>query len=124
MSQDKTKASKEEAQRLADLIDEARSTAPTTKWDLLDKYRVVLKRQRRAGTPVRVITEALAKLGIHASEETVRVWFQRNKTVKPSNRMQAVKPVTIKPSTAATALARKAGTSAGASGPRIARNDI
>ena len=108
-----------DAQKLATLIAEAKATGKATKADILEPYRAVLLKERKAGTSIRIMVGSLATLGASISEESLRLWFTRQEAPKrPKTQIQkhesATEPkrsVTIAPT-------------APAPGPRVARADI
>jgi hypothetical protein len=113
------KASPEESKRLSAFIAEARSAKGEAKFAQLDKYRDVLIKER-AQASVREITEAVVKLGIEVSEETVRLWFKRH-AVAPKTTML---PKPIKRVSASASPNDDVPTPPPTRGPRVARNDI
>jgi hypothetical protein len=124
MSKPLTKASREDAKKLTALIAEAKEARATSKTAQLDKYSEVLIKAREEGAKMREITEGVVKLGIGVSEETVRLWFQKNKVASPLStpRTKLSKPtVGILPSPKDSA---PVPPPAPTRGPRIAREDI
>ena len=119
MSQQLSKASQEEAKQLAALIAEARKAKAASKFSQLDKYRDVLIKERPKAS-IREITEAVVRLGIDVSEETVRLWFQHN-AVAPKTTMP---PKQTKRTGSSDGLKTAVPVPPPTRGPRIARDDI
>ena len=97
----------------------------------------MLLTERRAGASIRLIAQSLAKLDVAISEETLRVWFLKEKLPKrrrsrkkraatptakvgPVTPTMAARPVTWCVPTPAPAAS---GTQPGRRGPKIARDN-
>ena len=133
---DITAATTDNARRLAQLVAEGRQPR-SQRFTALEPYRDVLLTERRAGASIRLITQSLAKLGVAISEETLRVWFLKEKLPKrrrsrkkraatptpkvgPVSPTMVARPVTWSvPTPAPVAVA----TQPGRRGPKIARDN-
>ena len=133
---DITVAPTENARRLAQLVAAGRQPR-SQRFTALEPYRDVLLTERRAGASIRLIAQSLAKLDVAISEETLRVWFLKEKLPKrrrsrkkraatptpkvgPVSPTMAARPVTWSVPTPAPAAA---GTQPGRRGPKIARDN-
>ena len=131
-----TDASTENARRLAQLVAAGRQPR-SQRFAALEPYRDVLLTERRAGASIRLIAQSLAKLDVAISEETLRVWFLKEKLpkrrrsrkkraatptpkVSPVSPTMAARPVTWSVPTPASGAA---GTQPGRRGPKIARDN-
>jgi hypothetical protein len=129
-------ASTDNARRLAQLVAAGRQPR-SQRFTALEPYRDVLLTERRAGASIRLIAQSLAKLDVAISEETLRVWFLKEKLPKrrrprkkraatptpkvgPVSPAMAARPVTCSVPTPAPAAA---GTQPGRRGPKIARDN-
>jgi hypothetical protein len=131
-----TDANTENARRLAQLVAAGRQPR-SQRFIALEPYRDVLLTERRAGASIRLIAQSLAKLDVAISEETLRVWFLKEKLPKrrrsrkkraatPTPKVGPVSPtMAARPviSSAPTPVQATAGTQPGRRGPRIARDD-
>jgi hypothetical protein len=124
------------ARRLAQLVAAGRQPR-SRRFTALEPYRDVLLTERRAGASIRLIAQSLAKLDVAISEETLRVWFLKEKLPKrrrsrkkraatptakvgPVSPTMAARPVTWRvPTPAPDAV----GTQPGRRGPKIARDN-
>ena len=113
-----TTQSPSNAQRLAALIAEAKG-GRTTKAGVLEPYRTVLLRERKAGTSVRIMVESLRALGVTISEESLRLWFVRQFAPK-GERVGIVAPIAAK----IEKTAQQASPTVANIGPRVARANI
>ena len=133
---DLTAASTENARRLAQLVAAGRQPR-SQRFAALEPYRDVLLTERRAGASIRLIAQSLTKLDVAISEETLRVWFLKEKLPKrrrprktraatPTPKVSPVSPpMATRPviwSVPAPAPAA-AGTQPGRRGPKIARDN-
>ena len=133
---DITAASTENGRRLAQLVAAGRQPR-SRRFTALEPYRDVLLTERRAGASIRLIAQSLAKLDVAISEETLRVWFLKEKLpkrrrsrkeraatptpkVSPVSPTMAARPVTWSVPTPAPGAA---GTQPGGRGPKIARDN-
>ena len=133
---DVTAASTENGRRLAQLVAAGRQPR-SQRFTALEPYRDVLLTERRAGASIRLIAQSLAKLDVAISEETLRVWFLKEKLpkrrrsrkeraatptpkVSPVSPTMAARPVTWSVPTPAPGAA---GTQPGGRGPKIARDN-
>jgi hypothetical protein len=133
---DITVAPTENARRLAQLVAAGRQPR-SQRFTALEPYRDVLLTERRAGASIRLIAQSLAKLDVAISEETLRVWFLKEKLPKrrrsrkkraatptpkvgPVSPTMAARPVTWSVPTPAPGAA---GTQPGRRGPKIARDN-
>jgi hypothetical protein len=133
---DITAAPTENARRLAQLVAAGRQPR-SQRFTALEPYRDVLLTERRAGASIRLIAQSLAKLDVAISEETLRVWFLKEKLPKrrrsrkkraatptakvgPVSPTMAARPVTWSVPTPAPGAA---GTQPGRRGPKIARDN-
>ncbi len=133
---DITAATTENARRLAQLVAAGRQPR-SRRFTALEPYRDVLLTERRAGASIRLIAQSLAQLDVAISEETLRVWFLKEKLpqrhrsrkkraatptakVSPLSSTMAVRPVTWSVPTPAPGAA---GTQPGRRGPKIARDN-
>lgn len=131
-----TEPSTGQAQALARLIADGRKPR-SQRFVALAPYRDVLITERRAGASIRLMTQSLAKMGVTISEETLRVWFLKEKLpmrrrprkkrtamptpkVSPVSPTMAARPVTWSVPTPAPGAA---GTQPGRRGPKIARDN-
>jgi len=109
-----------EAHKLSALIAEAKARK-TIKAAGLDRFRVVLLKERKTRTSVRILAESLAKMGVVVSEETLRLWVVRQEERQPFQKKPSRIPAT-KPTASTTT---HGDVIAGAAvGPRVARADI
>jgi|GEM_PF-5887837 len=133
---DITAASTENARRLAQLVAAGRQPR-SQRFAALEPYRDVLLTERRAGASIKLIAQSLTKLDVAISEETLRVWFLKEKLPKrrrprkmraatPTPKVNPVSPtMATRPviwSVPAPAQAA-AGTQPGRRGPKIARDN-
>ncbi|MBI5693760.1 MAG: hypothetical protein HZC55_27110 [Verrucomicrobia bacterium] len=133
---DNTATPSENARRLAQLVAEGRRPR-SQRFTALEPYRDVLLTERRAGASIRLIAQSLAKLDVAISEETLRVWFLKEKLpmrrrprkkraaapsvkVSPVSPTMAARPVTW---SVPTPTPGAAGTQPGRRGPKIARDN-
>ena len=133
---DITVAPTDNARRLAQLVAAGRQPR-SQRFTALEPYRDVLLTERRAGASIRLIAQSLAKLDVAISEETLRVWFLKEKLPKrrrlrkkraatptakvgPVSPTMAARPVTWSVPTPAPGAA---GTQPGRRGPKIARDN-
>ena len=133
---DITVAPTENARRLAQLVAAGRQPR-SQRFTALEPYRDVLLTERRAGASIRLIAQSLAKLDVAISEETLRVWFLKEKLPKrrrsrtkraatptakvgPVSPTMAARPVTWSVPTPAPVAA---ATQPGRRGPKIARDN-
>ena len=131
-----TDAPTENARRLAQLVAAGRKPR-SQRFTALEPYRDVLLTERRAGASIRLIAQSLDKLDVAISEETLRVWFLKEKLpkrrrsrkkraatptpkVSPVSPTMAARPVTWSVPTPAPGAA---GTQPGRRGPKIARDN-
>jgi hypothetical protein len=133
---DITVAPTENARRLAQLVAAGRQPR-SQRFTALEPYRDVLLTERRAGASIRLIAQSLAKLDVAISEETLRVWFLKEKLPKRrrSRKMRAATPTPkvspVSPTMAArpvtwsvpTPAPGATGTQPGRRGPKIARDN-
>jgi hypothetical protein len=133
---DITAASTENGRRLAQLVAAGRQPR-SQRFTALEPYRDVLLTERRAGASIRLIAQSLAKLDVAISEETLRVWFLKEKLPKRlrSRKKRAATPTPkvgpVSPTMAArpviwsvpTPAPAAAGTQPGRRGPKIARDN-
>ncbi len=129
-------ATTENARRLAQLVAAGRQPR-SQRFTALEPYRDVLLTGRRAGASIRLIARSLANLHVGISEETLRVWFLKEKLpkrrrsrkkraatptpkVSPVSPTMAARPVMWRVPTPAPAAA---GTQPGRRGPKIAREN-
>ncbi len=131
-----TDAPNANARRLAQLVAAGRQPR-SRRFTALEPYRDVLLTERRAGASIRLIAQSLAKLDVAISEETLRVWFLKEKLPKRrrSRKKRAVTPTAkvspVSPTMAArpvtwsvpTPAPGAAGTQPGRRGPKIARDN-
>ena len=131
-----TAASTEDGRRLAQLVAAGRQPR-SQRFTALEPYRDVLLTERRAGASIRLIAQSLAKLDVAISEETLRVWFLKEKLPKRrrSRKKRAATPTPkvspVSPTMAArpviwsvpTPAPGAAGTQPGRRGPKIARDN-
>jgi hypothetical protein len=124
------------ARRLAQLVAAGRQPR-SQRFTALEPYRDVLLTERRAGASIRLIAQSLAKLDVAISEETLRVWFLKEKLPKRrrSRKKRAATPTPkvspVSPTMAArpvtwsvpTPVSAAAGTQPGRRGPKIARDN-
>jgi hypothetical protein len=133
---DITAAPTENARKLAQLVAAGRQPR-SQRFTALEPYRDVLLTERRAGASIRLIAQSLAKLDVAISEETLRVWFLKEKLPKrrrsrkkraatptpkvgPVSPTMAVRPVICSvPAPVPAAV----GTQPGRRGPKIARDN-
>ncbi len=128
--------STDHAQTLARLIADGRKPR-SLRFTALEPYRDVLLTERRAGASIGLIAKSLAKLDVAISEETLRIWFLKEKLPKrrrsrkkraatptpeisPVTPTMAARPVTWSVPTPAPGAA---GTQPGRRGPKIARDN-
>jgi hypothetical protein len=131
-----TDAPTDNARRLAQLVAAGRQPR-SQRFTALEPYRDVLLTERRAGASIRLIAQSLAKLDVAISEETLRVWFLKEKLPKrrrsrkkrastptakvgPVSPTMAARPVTWSVPTPAPGAA---ATQPGRRGPKIARDN-
>ena len=107
-----------DSQKLAALIAEAKS-GKTRKSDMLEPYRAILMKERKAGTSVRIMAESLRVLGVTVSEESLRLWFVRQAAPK-GKRVGIVIPTVAK----IAKTTQQASPTAASTGPRVARANI
>jgi hypothetical protein len=131
-----TAATTDNARKLAQFVAEGRQPR-SQRFTALEPYRDVLLTERRAGASIRLIAQSLAKLDVAISEETLRVWFLKEKLpkrrrsrkkraatptpkVSPVSPTMAVRPVicSVPPPVPGTV-----GTQPGRRGPKIARDN-
>ena len=124
------------ARRLAQLVAAGRQPR-SQRFTALEPYRDVLLTERRAGASIRLIAQSLAKLDVAISEETLRVWFLKEKLPKRrrSRKKRAVTPTPKVSPVSPTMAVRSvicsvpapapaaAGTQPGRRGPKIARDN-
>ena len=101
------------------MIAEAKSAKAATKFDRLDRFKDVLLKER-AKASIREITEAVTKLGVDVSEETVRLWFKSN----AASSVPVKAPKLIKRVTASDGSRNIVPVPSPVRGPRVARDDI
>ena len=133
---DITVAPTDNARRLAQLVAEGRQPR-SQRFTALEPYRDVLLTERRAGASIRLIAQSLAKLDVAISEETLRVWFLKEKLPKrrrPRKKRAATPTPKVSP-VSPTMAARPviysgpapaqgaAGAQPGRRGPKIARDN-
>jgi hypothetical protein len=132
---DNTAVSNDNARRLAQLVAQGRQPR-SRRFTALEPYREVLLAERRAGASIRLIAQSLAKLEVAISEETLRVWFLREKLPKrrrprkkrvatPTANVSAiVRAVAVRPviGSVPAPVPGAAATQPGRRGPRIARD--
>jgi hypothetical protein len=131
---DITAAPPDNARRLAQYVAEGRKPR-SQRFTALEPYRDVLLTERRAGASIRLIVQSLAKLDVAISEETLRVWFLKEKLpkrrrarkkraatpkVSPVSPTMAVRPVIC---SVPTPVPSTVGTQPGRRGPKIARDN-
>jgi hypothetical protein len=133
---DITVAPTENARRLAQLVAAGRQPR-SQRFTALEPYRDVLLTERRAGASIRLIAQSLAKLDVAISEETLRVWFLKEKLPKRrrSRKKRAATPTSKVGPVSPTMVARPvtwsvptpapvaAATQPGRRGPKIARDN-
>jgi hypothetical protein len=133
---DITVAPTENARRLAQLVAAGRQPR-SQRFTALEPYRDVLLTERRAGASIRLIAQSLAKLDVAISEETLRVWFLKEKLPKRrrSRKKRAATPTAKVNPVSPTMVARPvtwsvptpapvaAATQPGRRGPKIARDN-
>jgi hypothetical protein len=133
---DITVAPTENARRLAQLVAAGRQPR-SQRFTALEPYRDVLLTERRAGASIRLIAQSLAKLDVAISEETLRVWFLKEKLPKRrrSRKKRAATPTPKVGPVSPTMVARPvtwsvptpapvaAATQPGRRGPKIARDN-
>jgi hypothetical protein len=119
-----------ETQRLAQAITDARSER-TTKADDLDRFRVLLLKERKSGAPVRALREGLARIGIEISDESLRLWLKaqgdpKQRKAAPSSKATSAptSPVPRKTAPAMPASVPTPPPAVRGPGPRVARDDI
>jgi hypothetical protein len=92
-----TKPDLTESLTLSELIAKARA-GQKTKTDALEPHRATLLKERKSGTSVRIMVEALVHMGVVVSEETLRLWFvrQESKGQMPSSKKpKATSPIKV-----------------------------
>jgi hypothetical protein len=133
---DITAACTANARRLAQLVAAGRQPR-SRRFTALEPYRDVLLTERRAGASIRLIAQSLAKLDVPISEETLRVWFLKEKLPKRrrSRKKRAATPTPKVGPVSPTMVARPvtwsvptpapvaAATQPGRRGPKIARDN-